>query len=100
MTEGAISELVLKLTQLYIPNCVGFGPHSSRHIIGTELAKNEPYGIDIAAGVLHITKKTAEDHYARTTPKDKVKRWLDHYERLKKRRKSESGAMSRGKKTA
>jgi hypothetical protein len=90
MSKGSIHERVFKLTQLYIPNCVGFGPHAARHLVGTELAKNEPHGIDIAANVLHITRKMAEAHYARVRPKDVVQRWINYYERHKERRKLES----------
>jgi hypothetical protein len=86
MSEGAMRELVFRLTQLYVPGCVGFSPHSWRHIVATEFVKNNPHGYAIAAAVLHITEEMVRSTYARFVTSDKLEIWNRYYEAQKERR--------------
>lgn len=89
MSEGAMGELVFKMTQLYISGCVGFSPHSWRHIVATEFVKNNPHGYAIAAAVLHITEEMVRSTYARFVTSDKLEIWNRYYEAQKERRSKE-----------
>lgn len=62
-------------TSLYIPGCIGFGPHAWRHIVATDWIKNNPSGFQIAAKLLHDKIETVMKNYQHLLTSD----WLIHY---------------------
>jgi integrase len=53
-----------KRTRQFLPGCVGFGPHSVRHLLATDYIKNHESGWQTAADVLHDTLVTVMKAYA------------------------------------
>lgn len=82
MTIPSISSRMMSLTQLYIEDCPGFGPHAFRHLVATEFVKNHENGFETAAGILHDSVDTVRNTYARFRPGDKIKRWNAYLEGL------------------
>lgn len=62
-TDG-LGYLINKLTSIYSPNGVGFNPHAFRHIVATDIIKQDPrIGFFLAARALHDKLETVEDEY-------------------------------------
>ncbi len=64
-------------TSVFIPGCIGFGPHAWRHILTTDWLKNNPDGLLIAAELLHDSPETLSKSYQHLLKSD----WLLHYNR-------------------
>lgn len=65
MSPPSISNLVTEKTRQYIDGCYGFGCHAFRHIVATDIIKNNPeYGFFLASKVLHDNLATVEENYA------------------------------------
>lgn len=65
LNSARLSSIVFSLTNKYISDSPGFGPHAFRHIIATDIIKGDPsYGFFLAAKVLHDNPKTVEENYA------------------------------------
>jgi integrase len=61
----ALSRAIRIRSRQFLPGCPGFGPHSFRHLVATDLIRNNPMGgFEIAAGVLHDEYETVKEHYA------------------------------------
>lgn len=62
--KNSLSNIIRKLTELYIPGAIGFGPHSFRHIIATDIIKKDPrLGFFLASKALHDKLETVEKEY-------------------------------------
>ena len=62
---GGLSNIIKFRTMEYIPGCKGFGPHAFRHIVATDIIKNNPeYGFYLASIVLNDSIKTVQDNYS------------------------------------
>jgi hypothetical protein len=75
MTSKRISEIFSELSQAYLPDCAGFGPHCCRHLVATEWLKNHPGAYAVAAAVLHDSERIVKDAYDWCEPKDKAAFW-------------------------
>jgi transcriptional regulator with XRE-family HTH domain/integrase/DNA-binding transcriptional regulator YiaG len=65
------------LTKKFLPDYAhrGFGPHAWRHIIATDLVKNnERDGFALAADALHNTEQMIKEHYGHLCSSDRTKR--------------------------
>ena len=79
MSPPSISNKVTERTRQYIKNCYGFGPHAFRHIVASDIIKNNPeYGFFLAAKVLHDNLSTVEENYAHL----KTSEFFEPYNRL------------------
>ena len=58
------SRLVSRLTRSYIPGCMGFGPHSFRHIVATDWLKKHPNDFLTVSELLGDTVETVIREYA------------------------------------
>lgn len=59
-----LSQIIRQLTELYIPDAIGFGPHAFRHIIATDIIKKDPqYGFWLASIALHDKYETVKEEY-------------------------------------
>jgi integrase len=64
LNSESLSHIVKQLTGLYVPGEVGFGPHSFRHIVATDIIKKDPrIGFFLAARALHDKLETVENEY-------------------------------------
>jgi lambda repressor-like predicted transcriptional regulator/integrase len=72
----SIYSLFVTLTRRHLGEALtrGFGPHGVRHVIATELVKNEDEGIQLAADALHNTPKMIEMHYGHLRSIDRTNR--------------------------
>lgn len=72
----AIYKLFVTLTEKYLAGCLtrGFGPHAIRHIIATELVKNNDNGIQLAADALHNSPGMIRSHYGHLRNIDRTNR--------------------------
>jgi site-specific recombinase XerD len=60
-----LSDRIVKRTEQYIKDCNGFRTHAFRHIVATDIIKNNPgFGFFLAAKVLHDKPETVEENYA------------------------------------
>lgn len=60
----SLSNIVNQVTGLYVPSGIGFGPHSFRHIVATDIIKKDPrIGFFLAARALHDKLETVENEY-------------------------------------
>jgi integrase len=82
MSKGSIYEIIRYLSEHYIPNSPGFGPHAFRHLVATEYIKNNPEGYNIAASILHDRVETVRETYARIKAADKFTHWVNYHEEL------------------
>lgn len=69
LTEGGqrlrgFSKLVTRLTRTYIAGCMGFGPHSFRHIVATDWLKKNPNDFLTVSELLGDTIETVIREYA------------------------------------
>lgn len=69
LTEGgarlrSFPKLVAKLTRGYITGCMGFGPHSFRHIVATDWLKKHPNDFLTVSELLGDTVETVIREYA------------------------------------
>lgn len=89
----SISRRVKLLTQRYIRNCPGFGPHAFRHIVATEYLKNNPNGYQVVANILHDKLETVLSEYAHLKIADGFSHWIsyleDRIEKFKKGNRNE-----------
>ena len=58
------SKLVAKLTRMYVPGCMGFGPHGFRHIVATDWLKKYPNDYLTVSELLGDTMQTVIREYA------------------------------------
>lgn len=58
------SRLVFRLTRNYISGCMGFGPHSFRHIVATDWLKKHPNDFLTVAELLGDSVETVIREYA------------------------------------
>ncbi len=63
-TAHSLSIRIKYLTNVYIPDCVGFGPHAFRHIIATDHLKRNPGDYLTVSILLHDTLQTVLKNYA------------------------------------
>ena len=64
MQPRSLSEVVGKLTALYIPDTFGFRAHAFRHIVATDIIKKDPrLGFFLASVALHDKLETVEESY-------------------------------------
>jgi site-specific recombinase XerD len=64
LSAKTLSYLIERLTERYVPGGMGFGPHAFRHIVATDIIKEEPQlGFLIAARALHDKHETVEKVY-------------------------------------
>lgn len=64
MHTHGLGYVIRKLTELYVPGGVWFGPHAFRHIVATDLIKKDPrIGFYLAARALHDKLETVEAEY-------------------------------------
>jgi len=66
LSTMAIYDALRSYTAKYCPINMseGFGPHGYRHIVATDYLKSHPYGVDVAAAVLHDKPETVRKEYA------------------------------------
>lgn len=71
-----IRPVVCDRTRRFVPEYAprGFASHGWRHIIATDLVKNHPDGIKLAADALHNTEEMIEKHYGHLRSWDRTKR--------------------------
>lgn len=62
--SNSMGERVTALTRTFVPNSVGFGPHSFRHIVATDYLKNHPHDYMTVAFILHDKLETVISEYA------------------------------------
>jgi len=80
MNSHSLQTLVKELTQLYIPDCPGFGPHAFRHVVATDVIKAKPeFGFFLAAKVLHDKLETVEEEYAHLKTCELFEPYNRHY---------------------
>jgi hypothetical protein len=60
-----------------IPGCIGFGPHTCRHLVATDICMNVPDGRRIASLVLHDQIGTIEKNYQHVHGKFGHKKWQE-----------------------
>lgn len=72
-----LSILFRKCTKRMIPGCIGFGPHTCRHLVTTDIILNVPDGRRIAALVLHDQVSTIEANYQHVQGKYGHKKWQE-----------------------
>lgn len=59
-----LSNIIERLTEIYVPCGMGFNPHSFRHLIATDIIKKDPrIGFFLAAIALHDKLETVENNY-------------------------------------
>jgi integrase len=64
LSAESLSHIVKQLTGLYVSGGLGFGPHSFRHIVATDIIKKDPrIGFFLAARALHDKLETVENEY-------------------------------------
>jgi integrase len=64
LNENCLSSIIRNVTELYIPDAIGFRPHAFRHIIATDLIKKDPgFGFYLASRALHDKLETVEEEY-------------------------------------
>lgn len=64
LSATTLTDFIRRLTELYIPDTIGFGPHAFRHIIATDIIKKDPrYGFWLASIALHDKYETVKDEY-------------------------------------
>lgn len=73
---------IICVTQKYLPDGIGFGPHACRHLVATEYIKNNPRGYEDAAEALHNTPEIVRKHYAWVEKADLIRPWSDYYEEV------------------
>lgn len=65
LQPNTLSTVIFHRTEQFIPDCEGFRGHSFRHIIVTEILKNDPSGgINLAAKMLNDSPRTVQKYYA------------------------------------
>jgi hypothetical protein len=74
---SALSRSFVTRTRQFLPDCVGLGPHSVRHIVATDYIKNNPNGYQVAADILHDRLDTVLKNYAHLKAKDGHKYYQD-----------------------
>jgi integrase len=78
--SASLHTIVTELTQLYIPDSPGFGPHAFRHIVATDIIKARPeFGFFLAAKVLHDKLETVEKEYAHLKVCELFEPYNKHY---------------------
>lgn len=78
MTTGGLSNIMRCASQIYLPDCAGFGIHSARHFVATEYLKFNPGAYEIPATILHDSAEMIRDTYSWVTPDDKAAYWNTH----------------------
>lgn len=64
MSAAGLSITVRNLTELYIPDAIGFRAHAFRHIVATDIIKRDPkLGFFLASIALHDRLETVEEAY-------------------------------------
>jgi len=68
-----IGNIVREFTKQFCPVSIpgGFGPQAYRHIVATDILKNNPTMVEVAAAVLHDRPETVRKAYARWLQGDK-----------------------------
>ena len=74
---AALSRSFVTRTKQFLIGCLGFGPHTVRHIVATDYIKNNPNGYQIAADILHDRLDTVLKNYAHLKAKDGHKYYQD-----------------------
>lgn len=80
MGVKCLAGIIRGLTQRYLPNCPGFGPHAFRHIIATDYVRNHPEGFEVAARVLHDRPETIREAYSHVKNEDYFAHWSRYRE--------------------
>jgi hypothetical protein len=79
LTPKVLSERISIQTKKYMPLSPGFRSHAFRHIVATNIIKNNPEnGFFLASKVLHDKLETVEDNYAHL----KTHEFFDPYNRF------------------
>lgn len=60
----SLTALVVRITRSYVPGCMGFGPHSFRHIVATDWLKKHPNDFLTVSELLGDTIETVIREYA------------------------------------
>lgn len=64
LSAHRLSNIIRRLTGMYSPEGIGFGPHAFRHIIATDIIKEDPrYGFILASIALHDKYETVKEEY-------------------------------------
>jgi len=63
---------IRKLSQRYIPGCPGFGIHSLRAIVATDILKRFPSDYSLAALALNDSPEVVKKAYCQFVPQDKI----------------------------
>lgn len=79
-----ISNQIRRVTVEHIKKLApsGFGPHAFRHIVATEIIRNQPGGLTIAARVLHDEEETVRMAYSDVEAVDFAKIYTDYSDKL------------------
>jgi integrase len=64
LRADSLSKIVYRLMGMYSPEGIGFGPHAFRHIIATDIIKEDRrYGYILASIALHDKYETVKEEY-------------------------------------
>lgn len=64
LSIASLSNIIRAVTELYIPDAIGFRPHAFRHIFATDIIKVDPrFGVILAGRALHDKQETVEAEY-------------------------------------
>jgi integrase len=64
LTAHSLSRIVYQSMGMYSPEGIGFGPHAFRHIVATDIIKEDRrYGFILASIALHDKYETVKDEY-------------------------------------
>lgn len=74
---------IQKLTEKYIPECAGFGPHAIRHLVPSAYLKAHPKDYLTVAELLHDNLTTVMKRYAHLSKDDSLKRYSAHLAQIK-----------------
>lgn len=85
--DGKFSDLgkvVSKITERYVPETLGFGPHGIRHLVASAYLKKNPKDFLTAAELLHDELSTVIKRYAHLSKDDSFKRYSAHVAEVRK----------------
>jgi integrase len=80
MSAASIRVAIVKATYKFIPSSNGFSPHGFRHIVATDIIKENPkLGFFLAAKALHDKLETVEEEYAHLMTHEFFEPYNDHF---------------------
>jgi integrase len=82
LSQEGVYEIVRRISELFIPEAHGFGPHAIRHIIATDWLKTHPRDYYTAALILHDNLDTVLLHYSHLSANDAAREYIKYVDEL------------------